>query len=60
MAPLQIFALVAIAILAVKLVTSLLDRDIAIVSLATSGVLLAFIGFELWKLGGALLERFAY
>ena len=59
MTPIQIFAAIALALVALQFVTSLMGKKIPILSTATLGILLAFVAFEIWKLYGAVLERFA-
>ncbi|MEO0852857.1 MAG: hypothetical protein AAFY15_05060 [Cyanobacteria bacterium J06648_11] len=46
-----------LGILAVKAIASGLGKDIALLNLAVTGILLAFVGFELLVLGRALVER---
>lgn len=53
----QILIAIAIAIVAAKLVASALGRDLPILNLAVSAILLAFVSFEIWNLGRALLTR---
>ncbi len=59
MTPIQIFAAIALALVAIQFLTSLLGKKIPVLSTATLGILLAFVVFEVWKLYGAVLERFA-
>ena len=59
MTPIQIFAAIALALVAIQFLTSLIGQKIPIRSTATLGILLAFVAFEVWKLYGAVLERFA-
>ncbi|MEL7084654.1 MAG: hypothetical protein AAGM36_09175 [Cyanobacteria bacterium J06597_1] len=59
MTPIQIFAAIALALVALQFVTSLMGKKIPILSTATLGILLAFVAFEIWKLYGAVLARFA-
>ncbi|MGK7909611.1 MAG: hypothetical protein AB4040_20590 [Synechococcus sp.] len=59
MTPIQIFAAIALVLVAIQFITSLFNLKIPILSIATLGILLAFVGFELWKLYEAFLARFA-
>ncbi|MEM9566706.1 MAG: hypothetical protein AAF974_00220 [Cyanobacteria bacterium P01_E01_bin.34] len=59
MTPIQIVAVIALALVAIQYVTSLMGKKIPILSIATLGMLLAFVAFEIWKLYGAVLARFA-
>ncbi|MEO0354665.1 MAG: hypothetical protein AAF268_07580 [Cyanobacteria bacterium P01_A01_bin.3] len=59
MTPIQIFAAIALALVALQFVTSLMGKKIPILGTATLGILLAFVAFEIWKLYGAVLARFA-
>ncbi len=59
MTPIQMFAAIALALVALQFVTSLMGKKIPILSTATLGILLAFVAFEIWKLYGAVLARFA-
>lgn len=59
MTPIQIFAAIALALVAIHFVTSLLGRKIPLFSVVTLGILLVFVSFELSKLYGAVLSRFA-
>ncbi|MGK7910254.1 MAG: hypothetical protein AB4050_02055 [Synechococcus sp.] len=59
MTPIQWFAAIALALVALQFATSLLGKKLPVLSTATLGILLAFVAFEVWKLYGAVLERFA-